>query len=79
MSTKLITKQTTRLDFGDEDRLNNRLLLVDFENVPLPDLGDIGANSHVIIFVGASQKNVPISLVVSLQKLGDRVEWQQRP
>lgn len=57
--------------------MNNKLLLVDFENVPLPDLGNIGADSHVIIFVGASQKNVPINLVVNLQKLGDRVEWQR--
>lgn len=30
---------------------------------------------RVVIFVGASQKNVPIEMVTSAQKLGSRVEW----
>jgi len=28
-----------------------------------------------VIFVGSSQKNVPIDLVTSAQRLGDRIEW----
>jgi len=42
--------------------------------VNLSRLGDI---TKVIIFVGASQKAVPIELVTSAQKLGARVEWQK--
>jgi hypothetical protein len=53
------------------------LLLVDFENVHQIDLSHIGDNFHVMIFVGASQKSIPIDLVASAQKLGDRVEWQR--
>ena len=32
---------------------------------------------QVIIFVGASQKNIPIDLVTNAQKLGSRVDWQK--
>jgi len=53
------------------------LLLVDFENVQKVDLSRLGENFQVIIFVGSSQKNVPIDLVSTAQKLGDRVEWQR--
>ncbi len=57
--------------------LNQKLLLVDFENVPKFDSGHIDANLHVLIFIGASQKSVPIDLVVNTQKLGNRVGWQR--
>jgi hypothetical protein len=57
--------------------MSHKLLLVDFENVHQVDLGRLGDNFHVVIFVGSSQKNVPIDLVASAQKLGDRVEWQR--
>ena len=52
-----------------------QLLLVDFENVHQVDLAHLNQECHVIIFVGVSQKAVPIDLVVSAQKLGSRVEW----
>lgn len=54
-----------------------RLLLVDFENVQQVELAKLDDSYRVIIFVGASQKNVPIELVTSAQKLGGRVEWQK--
>lgn len=54
-----------------------KLLLVDFENVQRIDLSRLGENFHVIIFVGSNQKNVPIDLVATAQKLGGRVEWQR--
>lgn len=57
--------------------MTNKLLLVDFENVQQVDLTRLGDNFHVVIFVGASQKSVPIDLVTSAQRLGDRVEWQR--
>ena len=57
--------------------MSHKLLLVDFENVQQVDLSRLGDNFHVVIFVGSSQKNVPIDLVASAQKLGDRVEWQR--
>lgn len=57
--------------------MTNKLLLVDFENVQQVDLARFGDNFHVVIFVGAGQKSVPIDLVTSAQRLGDRVEWQR--
>lgn len=55
--------------------MTSKLLLVDYENVQQIDFGLIDDAYHVIIFVGAVQKNVPIELVASAQKLGSRVEW----
>lgn len=57
--------------------MTNKLLLVDFENVQQVDLTRLGDNFHVVIFVGSSQKSVPIDLVAGAQKLGPRVEWQR--
>jgi hypothetical protein len=57
--------------------LTQELLLVDFENVHKVDLSRLEDSTNVIIFVGASQKAIPIELVTSAQKLGARVEWQK--
>lgn len=57
--------------------MTNRLLLVDYENVQRVDFGVLEEGFHVIVFVGASQKSVPIDVVASAQRLGDRVEWQR--
>lgn len=57
--------------------MTQELLLVDFENVQQVDLARLNDNTNVIIFVGASQKSVPIELVTSAQKLGARVDWQK--
>lgn len=57
--------------------LIQELLLVDFENVQQVDLSHLDEGCHVIIFVGASQKAIPIELVSSAQKLGPRIEWQK--
>lgn len=54
-----------------------KLLLVDFENVHQVDLSKLDHTFSVIIFVGASQKNIPIELVTNAQRLGDRLEWQR--
>lgn len=57
--------------------MSQKLLLVDFENVQQIDLAQLDETYQVIIFVGASQKNIPIGLVANAQKLGNRLEWQQ--
>jgi hypothetical protein len=57
--------------------MSKKLLLVDFENVQQVDLGRLDDEFKAIIFVGASQKSVPIELVMSAQALGSRVEWQR--
>ncbi len=54
-----------------------KLLLVDYENVQQVELARLDEGYRVIIFVGRSQKSVPIELVTSAQKLGSRVEWQK--
>jgi hypothetical protein len=57
--------------------LNQKLLLIDFENVHQVDLARLDENFNVVIFVGLVQKTIPIELVMSAQKLGSRVEWQR--
>jgi hypothetical protein len=63
---------------GDNEGIvSHKLLLVDFENVHQVDLAHLDATFQVIIFVGSSQKSIPIDLVTSAQKLGDRIQWQK--
>lgn len=57
--------------------MTQKLLLVDFENVQQVDLSRLEERTNVIIFVGASQKSVPLELVSTAQRLGPRVEWQK--
>lgn len=54
-----------------------KLLLVDFENVQQIDLARLDSSFQIRIFVGASQRSIPIKLVTDAQKLGDRVQWMQ--
>ena len=54
-----------------------KLLLVDFENVQRFDLALLDSDVRIVIYVGASQKSVPIELVKRLQDLGGRVEWEE--
>ena len=53
------------------------LLLVDFENVQKVDLSRLGDGCDVIVFLGASQKSVPVELVTCAQELGSRIQWQK--
>lgn len=57
--------------------MSAKLLLVDFENVQEFDLSCLDDDFRITVFVGASQKSVPIELVKSLQGLGKRVDWQK--
>jgi len=57
--------------------LAQELLLVDFENVQQVDFSLLDESTNVVLFVGASQKSIPIELVTSAQKLGARVDWQR--
>jgi len=57
--------------------LAQELLLVDFENVQQVDFSLLDEGTNVVLFVGASQKSIPIELVTSAQKLGARVDWQR--
>lgn len=57
--------------------MTNKLLLVDFENVQQVDFSHLDRTYKVTIFVGASQKNVPIELVTNAQKFNISVEWQK--
>jgi hypothetical protein len=56
-------------------KVSNKLLLVDYENVQQVDFGRLDEGFQVMVFVGAGQKSVPIDMVASTQKLGNRVEW----
>ena len=52
-------------------------VLVDFENVQTLDSLDQLDHDHfkLLLFVGASQRKVPIDVVASLQPFGDRMEY----
>ena len=52
-----------------------KFLLVDFENVRCVDLSRLEECFQVAIFVGASQRTIPIELVAEAQKLGERMQW----
>jgi hypothetical protein len=58
-------------------QVSKRLLLVDYENVQQVDFGRLDEGFQVMVFVGASQKSVPIDVVACTQKLGNRVEWHR--
>jgi len=55
--------------------MGSKLLLVDFENVQQLNLRKLDPEFNIAIYVGASQKSVPIELVTAAQGLGSRVEW----
>lgn len=57
--------------------MQTKLLLVDFENVQQVDFARLDNTYKVTIFVGASQKNVPIELVTNAQKFRISVEWKK--
>jgi hypothetical protein len=57
--------------------MTQKLLLVDYENVQQIDFSRLDGDFNVIVFVGASQKTLPVGLVSKAQKLGSRVTWQQ--
>jgi len=56
--------------------LRTNYVLIDFENVQ-PDSLDLLDHNHfkLLVFVGASQGNVPYNTAASLQRFGDRVEY----
>ncbi|PSF38190.1 hypothetical protein C7H19_06880 [Aphanothece hegewaldii CCALA 016] len=59
-------------------KLKNTVLLIDYENIQDIDLSIIQEHDiEIKIFVGQSQNKIPIELVLSSQKLGQRVEWIQ--
>lgn len=60
-----------------EVQVSQKLLLVDYENVQQVDFGRLVDGFAVVVFVGSSQKSLPVELVTKAQKLGDRVTWQQ--
>ena len=49
------------------------LLLVDFENVQQVNLSHLGANTRVVIFLGATQKWVRVELFATMLPLGERI------
>ena len=55
--------------------MKERILFVDFENVQKLDLSSLADDFRITIFVGNSQKNIPIDLVRDAQRFGSRLEW----
>ena len=58
-------------------KVSDSLLLVDYENVHQVDFDRLPESFQVMIFVGTSQKSVPVDMVACTQKLGNRVEWHR--
>lgn len=55
---------------------DEKLLLVDFENVPQFSLAQVRRDVRIVIYVGASQKSIPVELVTAAQPWGERLQWQ---
>jgi hypothetical protein len=55
--------------------MNERVLLVDFENVQTLDLSKLADDFSITIFVGNTQKNIPFELVIGMQRFGERLSW----
>jgi hypothetical protein len=54
----------------------NKILYVDFENVPNVDIQE-ATNTKILLFIGQSQKRLSTNIVRSIQPLGKNVEWVQ--
>jgi hypothetical protein len=55
--------------------MSEKFLLIDYENIQKLDLSDVPDDTLIRIFVGQSQKNIPIELVKQAQRFGHRLEW----
>jgi hypothetical protein len=55
--------------------MNDRVLLVDLENVQTVNLAKVPDDAEVMVFYGLAQKNLPEELVVQAQPLGTRLQW----
>jgi len=65
-----------QLKTADENTMPINYVLVDFENVQPKNLDLlIGPHFKVIIFVGASQKTIPIDIVLPMQSFGTSSEY----
>jgi hypothetical protein len=59
----------------DKSKMSDKFLLIDYENIQKVDLSDVADNTLVRIFVGQSQKSIPIELVKQAQRFGHHLEW----
>jgi PIN domain len=55
--------------------MSEEFLLIDYENIQKVNLSEVAENTLVRIFVGQSQKSIPIELVKQAQRFGHRLEW----
>lgn len=58
--------------------MKNNYILIDFENVQPSNLKILNGHAfRLIVFVGATQKNVPIEIATALQNMGESANYQQ--
>ena len=55
--------------------MNDRVLLLDLENVQTVNLAKVPEYAQVLVFYGLTQKKLPEELVVQAQPLGTRLQW----
>ncbi|KAA5540467.1 hypothetical protein FYK55_20875 [Roseiconus nitratireducens] len=56
--------------------MKTNYILIDYENLPVEDVPvDPSLPVKVIVFLGKTQKKIPVSLILSLQPLGARAEF----
>jgi PIN domain len=55
--------------------MSDKFLLIDYENIQKVDLSGVADDILIRIFVGQSQKSIPIELVKQAQCFGHRLEW----
>lgn len=55
--------------------MNNKLLLIDYENIQNLDGIKNVVNYNVKVFVGFNQNKIPLELIQQTQRFGDSLEW----
>ena len=66
------------MDSTHEGTVRTNYLLIDLENVKPGNLGLVaGGHFKVKVFIGANQKNLPVSMAMALQSFGPDAEYVQ--
>ena len=55
--------------------MSAKFLLIDYENIQKEKLADVPEDLHIKVFVGHSQKSIPVELVQQTQPRGSTIEW----
>lgn len=59
--------------------LQKKNILVDYENIQTIDVSKLDASFKLTIFLGATQKMIPVNLIIDAEKAGVEIKWMKLP